>query len=282
MRLGITPRVTLAEKERIRKRIIAGFPFSKDEREEILPYCMGDVDDETEMLLALQRLGAEPLSEHAVWRGEFIKSVARMWYRGVPINPQYVSLATDPMARLDLKRKLISDIRVDFPIYDDNMVLKDDLLNKFYVAHNIPPPLTPTGKPSSSADALGTLARDHPMLGPLNESLHTQRQLKEFSLPVGSDSRLRAWFAPFMTITSRAAPPTNSYIYNLPAWMRSTMKADAGLCVGLSGFLRNGVRIGRELLRRSEQDRLLPVRRSLYRDSYRGRCAARGRDQTQP
>lgn len=236
IRVGVTPRVTLAEKDRLRKRIIAGFPFSEAERAEIKPYCMGDVDDESEILLALQRLGFKPLSEHAVWRGEFIKSVARMWYRGVPIDPQYVSLATDPAARLGLKQKLISDIRTDFPIYDDNLVLKDDLLSKFYIAHNISPPLTPGGKPSSSADALGTLARNYPILGPLNEALHTQRQLKDFSLPVGSDGRLRAWFAPFLTITSRAAPPTNGYIYNLPAWMRSTMMPAPGSALAYLDF----------------------------------------------
>jgi DNA polymerase I len=226
----------LAEKKRIRNRIIAGFPFSDAERAEILAYCMDDVDDERDLLLALQRLGEDPLSRHAVWRGEFIKSAARMWYRGVPIDPQYVLLATDPLARLDLKRKIISDIRVDYPIYDDALVLKDDLLDRFLENHGIPAPRTPTGKPSSSADALGTLARDYPILGPLNESLRTQRQLKDFSLPVGTDCRLRAWFAPFWTITSRAAPPTNGYIYNLPAWMRSTMKPAPGHALAYLDF----------------------------------------------
>jgi hypothetical protein len=45
--------------------------------------------------------------------------VARMWYRGVPIDPQYVTLATDPAARLRLKERLINDTRIDYPIYDD-------------------------------------------------------------------------------------------------------------------------------------------------------------------
>jgi DNA polymerase I len=142
-----------------------------------------------------------------------------------------VSLATDPLARLNLKQKLISDIRVDYPIYDDNFVLKDGLLAQFLEDKGIPAPRTPTGKPSSSADALGTVARNYPVLAPLNEALHTQRQLRDFSLPAGSDCRLRAWFAPFMTITSRAAPPTNAYFYNLPAWMRATLQPPPGYAV---------------------------------------------------
>jgi DNA polymerase family A len=235
-RLGIVPRVTHAEKKRLQERIVAGFPFSAADRDEILLYNRGDVEDECAILRALIELGQDPLSKRAVWRGEFVKSVARMWYRGVPIDPQYVSLATDPMARLDLKRKLICDIRTDYPVYDNNLVLKEDLLNQYYINHNIVPPLTKTGKPSSSADALGTLARDNPILVALNESLRTQRQLKDFSLPIFSDCRLRAWFAPFMTITSRAAPPTNGYIYNLPAWMRSTMKPPQGYALAYMDF----------------------------------------------
>ena len=80
-----------------------------------------------------------------------------------------VKTPSDPLARLDLKRKIISDIRLDYPIYDDALVLKDDLLDRFLENHGIPAPRTPTGKPSSSADALGTLARDYPILGPLND-----------------------------------------------------------------------------------------------------------------
>jgi hypothetical protein len=78
-RLGVVPRGTPSEKDRLRKRIIKGFPFNDAERKEILLYCMGDVDDECDILRALQNLGQDPLSRGAVWRGQFIKATARMW-----------------------------------------------------------------------------------------------------------------------------------------------------------------------------------------------------------
>jgi hypothetical protein len=89
-------------------------------------------------------------------------------------------------------------------------------------------PRTPSGIASIAQEGLASLARDHPVLAPLVESLKAQAQLHDFSLPIGNDGRLRAWFAPFLTITSRAAPPTNGYIYNLPAWMRATMRPETG------------------------------------------------------
>jgi DNA polymerase-1 len=235
-RLGVVPRGSPAEKKRVRDRVIAGWPFSDAERAEILAYCAGDVEDECDLLRALDARGASTISPHALWRGRFIKAVARMWFRGVPIDRKYVSLATDHVARAQLKERMVEDIRVDFPIYDDRRVLKNDLLEQWLEAAGIPVPRTPTGKAATAQDKLGALSRDHPVLVPLVESLRTQGQLKDFSLPIGSDLRLRAWFAPFLTITSRAAPPTNGYIYNLPAWMRATIHPPPGYALAYLDF----------------------------------------------
>jgi hypothetical protein len=223
-RLGVSVQTTPEEKKRARNRIIAGGPFSRAERRWLLDYCRSDVDEELGLLRALMPAA---LSPWALWRGRFIKSVARMWWRGVPIDPRYASLATEHVTRLALKERMIADLRPDFPVYD-GLVLKNGLLAQWLEGQGIPVPRTPTGRVAVAQDDLGRLARDYPILDPLVESLRTQAQLKEFSLPVGSDYRLRAWFAPFMTITSRAAPPTNGYIYNLPAWMRATMRPEPG------------------------------------------------------
>jgi DNA polymerase I len=232
-RMGVAPSVTLAEKERMRQRILRGGTFSAEERAEILGYCSGDVDDECRLLRVL---GEGALSPHALWRGRFVKSIAMMWYRGVPIARKYVSLATDPSARLHLKERMVRDIETDFPIYDTRLVLKNELLSDWLSNHRIPIPRTPSGKVAVAQEVLGSLARNHPVLDPLVESLRTQAQLKDFSLPIFSDCRLRAWFAPFMTITSRAAPPTNGYIYNLPSWMRSTMEPPPGTALAYLDF----------------------------------------------
>jgi hypothetical protein len=223
-RFGVPVRTSPAEKDRTRARILQGPPFSDAERSWILDYCRSDVEEEAGLLRALQ---PEALSPHAVWRGRFIKTIARMWWRGVPIDPRYVTLATDPSVRLALKQAMVADLQADFPVFDGT-TLKNALLADFMETNGIPVPRTPTGRTSISQDQLGRLARDYPILVPLVESLRTQAQLRDFSLPIGSDFRLRAWFAPFLTITSRAAPPTNGYIYNLPAWMRATMQPAPG------------------------------------------------------
>jgi DNA polymerase-1 len=226
-RWDIPLRTSPEEKKRAQQRAIWGWPFAPEDQEWLLRYCKTDVAEECDLLL---KLGGQPLSPGAVWRGKFIKALARMWWRGVPIDPHYAPLATDHLARLALRERIIADIRFDVPVYD-GLTLKQAELEAWLDDHGIPAPRTPTGRVSIALDNLARLALDYPALGPFAEAQHTLGQLREFSLPVGADNRLRAWFAPFLTKTSRAAPPTNGYIYSLPAWIRSTMLPEPGLAL---------------------------------------------------
>ena len=226
-RLGIPLHVSKEEKDRIRSRIIAGWPFSDTEQAEILAYCMADVDEEA---VVLRELGPEAMSPWAVWRGRFVKSVSRMWYRGVPIDPKYVRLMNDPVVRSELRGEIIDDLQQAFPFFD-GLVLKNALVTEWLENNSIPVPKTPTGRTEVSHEKLEKIARDHPILEPFIEGQRVLAQLQDSSMPIGSDNRLRAWFAPFWTKTSRAAPPTNGYIYNLPAWVRATMSTNDGLAL---------------------------------------------------
>jgi hypothetical protein len=226
-RCGIPLRTSIDEKRRAQQRAIQGWPITPAERDWLQRYCSTDIDEECDLLL---KLSPQALSPAAVWRGKYIKALARMWWRGVPIDPRFVPLATDHLARLALREQIITDIRIDFPVYD-GPTLKQAELAAWLEAHSIPVPRTPTGRVSIAVETLAHLARDHDELRPFAEAQRTLGQLREFSLPIGADRRLRSWFAPFLAKTSRAAPPTNEYVYSLPAWMRSTIQPEPGLAL---------------------------------------------------
>jgi DNA polymerase-1 len=223
-RLGVPVRTSPDEKRRARDRVLEGWPFSAADQSWLLDYVADDVAEEAGVLQALSPTAIGP---HAVWRGRFIKAVARMWWRGVPVNSRYTALATDHITRLGLRQRVIDDIIGEFPVFDGPH-FKNAKWVQWLEAHSIPVPRTPTGRAAVSIDDLARLSRDHPVLAPFVEAQKTLAQLKDFSLPIGTDNRLRAWFAPFMTATSRAAPPTNGYIYNLPAWTRAIMQPPPG------------------------------------------------------
>jgi DNA polymerase-1 len=226
-RFDILAKVDAEEKKRAQRRCIAGGQFEPGERAWIQSYCNSDAEEECELLRAL---GPPAVSPHAIWRGEFTKAIARMWWRGVPIDPRFRQLAADREAWPQLLGWIIDQHRADFPVYDGN-TLKADAYAEWLTENDIPVPRTRTGRPSLSLDVLAALAREYPVLAPFEEGRRMLGQLHEFPLPICADNRLRTWFAPFWTITSRAAPPTNGYVYSLPSWMRAMIQPPPGMAL---------------------------------------------------
>jgi DNA polymerase-1 len=242
-RCGITAAVSAAEKKRAQQRCMQGWPFSAEDVRWIQGYCDTDVIEETELLC---KLGLPAASDHAVWRGEFTKEVARMWWRGVPIDPPFRELVEDREAWHELLEWIITHNQSEFPVFAGQTTKQKELFEKWLTGLGIPVPRTAAGRVSIALNVLARLAAEHEELRSFEEGRRILGQLHDLLLPIFADDRLRAWFAPFWTITSRAAPPTNGYIYNLPAWMRAMMSPPKGCALayldyeamefGLSGW----------------------------------------------
>src|SRR5215813_13975359 len=83
------PSIDAVYKEKIRKLIMRGWPFTPEEKAEILKYVMTDVDPLFELF---SRLMAEPefdLGTALHW-GEFVAVSAQMEHRGVPLDMEIV------------------------------------------------------------------------------------------------------------------------------------------------------------------------------------------------
>jgi len=227
-RYDLPAKVDAEEKKRAQQRCILGAPFEPRERAWIQSYCDGDTDEECELLRAL---GPPAVSPHAVWRGEFTKAIARMWWRGVPIDPRFRQLAHDREAWSQLLGWIIDQHRAEFPVYDGN-TLKADAYEAWLTENNIPVPRTPTGRPSISLEVLAALAREYPALAPFEEGRKMLGQLHELPLPICADNRLRALFAPCWTIT----PPPLTCAPSM-LWAFSVRKAGKGVASAASTWV---------------------------------------------
>jgi DNA polymerase I len=83
------------QKDAMRDRIMKGWPFSDEEREEILRYCASDVDA---MVRMLPKMLPDIELDVALHRGEFVAASARMEHRGVPIDMEIFSHLADKQA----------------------------------------------------------------------------------------------------------------------------------------------------------------------------------------
>jgi hypothetical protein len=84
----------------MRKRILAGGPYSDEDREAILDYCQTDVDALAQLLPRLieSRQNLAP----ALWRAEFMKALALAEWHGVPIDANTCAKARSSLAFLVL------------------------------------------------------------------------------------------------------------------------------------------------------------------------------------
>jgi hypothetical protein len=222
---GVTTYISQGDKDRVRQRIIAGWPFSDAERAEILGMCQYDVQEEEALLLKLPPVARTHFALHY---GDYIKAIARAWFRGVPLDPRFTALTGHRTTRQHLQEKIIEGLEDRFPVWD-GVTLKNQKLGQVFADYGYPLPAAgPSGRVVSEQDKLRRIIGDSGPLVELVDGMHTLGQLREFDLPIGSDNRLRAWFAPFWTATSRAAPATNEYIFNLPAWLRGAMAPPTG------------------------------------------------------
>jgi hypothetical protein len=215
----------MAYKEVIRKRIIEGKPFTNQERNSILRYCLSDV-------LLLEKLMEEMLPDignfkQALMRGEYVKFTAEMFCRGLPADPWSTGLLRSRENRTAIRLRAVSDTSLTHGLYT-GLTLTQLQMREFVVRHKL------TWRTTKKTGQLGTAHRDfvaleqfHPEFCGLADATKTVDQLHELQLFPGSDGRYRAPLWAFSTITSRAAPNGAAYPFTTPSWCRYTITPPA-------------------------------------------------------
>lgn len=107
-----------AEKTRLRERILAGPPYSAEDRAEILAYCMDDVRATAALLVAMEpTVAATPMRfGQALMRGRYAAAVATMEHTGTPLDiPMLDALKA---AWDEIKARLIGEVDQAFGVFE--------------------------------------------------------------------------------------------------------------------------------------------------------------------
>jgi len=132
------------EKEDMRALVMRGGPWTEQERQSILDYCMSDVD-------ALERLlGAMALKidlPRALLRGRYMAAAAAMEHAGVPIDAPMLDKLRRHWA--SIQDQLIARIDVDYGVYEGR-VFKSNRFEAW---------LERTGTPWPRLESVGSTSR---------------------------------------------------------------------------------------------------------------------------
>jgi DNA polymerase I-like protein with 3'-5' exonuclease and polymerase domains len=173
----------------------------------------------------------------ALQRGEYMKALASMERRGVPIDvPELTTLRS---CWRDIELELIARVDRDYGIYDGehfNLAAFGAYLNR----NGIVWPRTPTGRLSLDKDVFKEMAVTYPALAPLHELRASLSQMRDFKLAVGQDGRNRCiladldnekphrGFSPYGAKTSRNTPSNSEFIFGAATWLRSLIRPEPG------------------------------------------------------
>lgn len=215
--------MAVEEKTHWRDLILSGGPWTSDERRGILDYCQSDVEALDKLLPPLARsLGERPhWLAHALNRGRYMRAVAAMEYRGIPVNLHALEHLTDRWGFL--KAESIARICSEFPVFEGT-TFKQDRFEALLTERGVPWPRTDTGRLALDKENFRQQVRTHPWLAPIREARDNLAKLRLSSLSVGVDGRNRLLLGAFGAKTGRNTPEASKFIFGPSAWLRSLIQ----------------------------------------------------------
>jgi hypothetical protein len=204
-------------------RILAGPPYTRQERLDILDYCQSDVEGLARLLPHMAAL--IPDLRHALHRGRYLWPVARMEVRGIPVDVQALTRIRSRWN--DIQLDLIKRIDIGFGVYEGRS-FRVDRFNAYLARERIPWTRYADGKPILRRQIFREMARLHPQLEPLRELRSSLAELRLNRIGVGVDGRCRTALMPFASKTSRNQPGSASYIFGPAKWIRFFIRPAPG------------------------------------------------------
>jgi DNA polymerase I len=219
-------------KDAMRDRIMRGWPFTDEERAEILLYCASDVDA---MVHLLPKMLPDIELDVALHRGEFVAASAQMEHRGVPIDMEIFPHLADKHEWRYVRDAMVPVIDAQYGIYvkgpDGDWHFNMERFGAYLQREDIAWPLTEKGRLCMKRKAFEDMTKGHPQLEQLRQLRHARDKMRKIKLAVGADGRNRTVLWPFQSKTSRTQPKASQWIFSPAVWLRSLIKPGRGRAV---------------------------------------------------
>jgi DNA polymerase I len=221
------------QKDAMRDRIMRGWPFTPEEQQKILTYCVGDVND---LLRLLTRMLPEIDLGVALYHGKFAAASALMEHRGVPIDMDVFAQLADEDTWRAVRDAMVPAIDAQYGVYvreaAGDWVFNTKLFMAYLDREGITGwPLLDSGKPDLRRKTIEDMSKGCPQLGELRQLRYARDKMRKVKLAVGADGRNRTVLWPFKAKTSRTQPKAAQWIFSPAVWLRSLIKPEPGMAV---------------------------------------------------
>lgn len=224
------PSIDTAQKDAMRDRIIEGEPFTVDEKNSIIDYCLSDVLSLEKLVPKLEPFVFQTENHYLrYWiMGEYTKAAANVERTGIPIDTERYSLFQNYKERI--VNSLIEEVNTDYEVYEDG-VFKLSKFEEYLMRENILWDRTPVGRLKTDDTTFRDMARINPKLNPLREVRTFKSLVRQSPISIGKDKRNRTTLFPFSTLTSRNAPKASQSIISGASFSRFFIKPEKGMAL---------------------------------------------------
>jgi hypothetical protein len=263
------------QKEANQKRIMKGWPFTAEEREQILQYCYSDVDA---LVRLLPKILPEIDLDVALYHGEFAAVSALMEHHGVPIDMEIFPQLADEETWSAVRDAMVPAIDAQYGVYVRNTAgewsFNLERFEAYCVREGIAWPRLESGKLDMKRKTFDAMSKGWPRLEGLRQLRHMRDKMRKIKLAVGADGRNRTVLWPFKAKTSRTQPKAAQWIFSPAVWLRSLIKPGPGMAVAYIDYssMDRGGTVRRPLRSDQRNARHVSIRRSLSRLCKARRC----------
>jgi len=236
---GLLDVMTKDEKNKTRDLIIHNESYSRDERREILDYCMEDVKITSEVFKCVvediekkNKLKTVEDFKREIWqimfRGASISAIAKIEKNGFPIDNHKLEEFNNywPL----VKDKIIEKFNRDIDCFDgtvfNNKKFEHLIINKLGLVHW--PRLFKSGQLSTNKKILAEYAEKFPEIKKLLEIRTLQNMTKLKGYKISSDGKARTSLNMFGTVTGRCTPSTATFPFSTAKWARNFIRSPYG------------------------------------------------------
>jgi hypothetical protein len=230
-------------KDEMRDLAQRGGAYTWQEQTDLLNYCETDVVPLAGLLRAMQpAIEAPPTMppvDHqkalgqALLRGDYVKAVAEMESRGVPIDVELRDRLLDSWPQVELD--LIRTVDRPFRVYDGATFVASEF-DRYLAENHIAWPRSASGALKLDKDTFKEASQTYTQLAPLHELRATLAQMREWKLPVGRDGRNRTLLSPFGAKTGRNTPSGSGFIFCLASHLRGLVKPPPGGAIAYQDY----------------------------------------------
>ncbi len=249
-------------KDEMRDLIIHSEEFTKEQANQILEYCAGDIEDlfamREKIIEAYKSLPIDwsTLNKDIQWRGETVARSAVIEATGYPVNPEQIKKFTDNVP--SIIKDMQEDINSQFEVKPFRFIKRE---NRYSVFEKVQRdwieqseykdkwPLTDKGKYSLGVEAYEkffSYRHDYPRNYLPAQILRFRRLIqslngfkprtkttktKPFTDHMDSNGRVHPYLNPFGSQTARYQPKASGFIPLKAAWMRSLIVPPEGKAI---------------------------------------------------